>query len=190
MSPTSVTSFFIRNKWLLLAAFFFIGWKIFLVHLLWDQRQIPPVPDDSSVYISHIDATLNCSNFLSCPERAISLKTYAGVDHLTYRLFFGTIGKALNLDAVTTYQLSFYIGVFILLIARILFLLRLTEGDKKLTAFLVIILSLYNGSGSYHGFFWIVPSFFAVIFFALVLSTLFDVSSKHWRNRLTALVTL
>lgn len=172
--------FLTDNKWIILAAAFFILWKFFLIYSLWDDRHIPPGPDDSYIYILHIDSTLRCDNFLSCQERAFAFDTYGGFDHLSYRIFLGTIGKILGLDATATYHLSFYLGTLLLIPALIFFLLRLDSRAKGLVAFSLFTLALYNGSGSYHGFFWVVPSFFVFLIFLIILGILLDDTIQRW----------
>lgn len=169
------------NKWIILAAAFFIIWKFFLIHTLWQDRHIPPGPDDSYIYILHIDSTLRCPNLFSCNERAFSFDTYGGFDHLSYRLVFGTIGKVLGLDATQAYHLSFYLGIIPLIITLIFFLVRLDNRSKGLIAFSLFTLALYNGSGSYHGFYWVVPSFFALLLFFLLFGVLIDDSIRRWK---------
>lgn len=170
-----------ENRLILIAATFFVVWKFFLIGTLWDDRQIPPVPDDSYIYILHIDSTLRCPNLFSCDDRAFSFDTYASFDHLTYRLFLGTIGKILGLDAETTYHLGFYLGTVLLVPALLIFLKLLNGKDQRLTAFSIVILAFYNGAGSYHGFFWVVPSFFVLLFFLIILRVLLDDTYKHWK---------
>jgi hypothetical protein len=171
-----------ENRLILIAAVFFIAWKFFLIGTLWHDRQIPPVPDDSYTYIVHIDSSLRCASFFSCSDRIISFVSYAGFDHLTYRLFFGTIGKMFDWDAATAYHASFYLGILLLVPALIVFLKTLNgEHDKRLIAFSIFILALYNGAGSYHGFFWVVPSFFVLLFFLIILRILLDDTYRHWK---------
>ncbi|MFZ1627015.1 MAG: hypothetical protein WAT81_04395, partial [Candidatus Moraniibacteriota bacterium] len=187
---TALKIFVKNNAWILVAVFFFVAWKFFLISTLWEGRLTPPIPSDSSVYLLHIDATLNCSNLLSCPDRAISFNTYTGVDHLSYRLFLGIFGKIFGLDVVETYLFSFYIGTMLLAATLALFTSKLTGVDKKLAAFLIIILGLYNGSGSYHGFFWVVPSFFSFLLFILILSIILDAENQRWKIWLAILAPL
>ena len=74
---------------------------------------------------------------------------------------------------------SFYIGTLLLIPALIVFL-RTLNPNKNLLAFSLLFLALYNGAGSYHGFFWVVPSFFALLLFFLLFSV-FKGHYKHWK---------
>jgi hypothetical protein len=169
-----------QNKWIIVVSIFFIIWKFFLIGTLWNNRHIPPSPDDSYVYIQHIDSVLQCKSFIFCKDNPVNFDTYTGFDHLTYRLFFGTIGKLLELNAIETYHLGFYIGTILLLGSLLFFLKRLCNNNKNFIAFSLFILALYNGSGAYHGFFWVVPSFFSLAFFFFILGILFDHTLKQW----------
>jgi len=177
---------FFKENWVIVAAIaIFIVSKFFLIGILWENREIPPTPDDSYVYILHIDSTLRCPNLLSCNEQAFSFNTYAGFDHLTYRIFLGTLGKILHLDAFDIYRISFYIGTILFIPVILFFLNRLNrKREKTLIAFSIIILALYNGTGSYHGFFWVVPSFFVLLFFFVILGIILDDSVQHWKRAL------
>lgn len=182
--------YILSNKWVLIAFVFFVLWKFFLIHTLWEDRYIPPVPDDSYIYILHIDSSLRCNNLVSCSEKIISFKTYAGFDHLTYRVFLGSIGKLFHLNAPSAYHINFYIGTILLSLTLVFFLNILSAGNKPLVAFSLFTLALYNGSGSYHGFFWVVPSFFALMIFFLTLAILLDDKNKHWKISLSIIIPL
>lgn len=169
------------NAWVLIAVIFFIAWKFFLISTLWEDRAIPPGPDDSFVYILHIDSSLRCDNLVSCHERAFNFDTYGGFDHLVYRVFLGSIGKVLSLDAVNTYELSFFIGTLLLIGVLIFFLSRFKGATARSIAVSLGALALYNGAGSYHGFFWIVPSFFALLIFFCILGIFLDEKIQRWK---------
>lgn len=160
------------NAWLFIALGFFIVWKFFLVSLLWDDRQILPVPDDALVYAAHLDGTINCPNFFSCNDRAINMDVFSGYDHLSYRLIFGSIAKAFHWDVFETFHYSFYIGTILLGLALFFFCKKLHPQAPFLSAFTLFVFTLFNGSGAFHGFYWIVPSFLAFLFFILLAGIL------------------
>lgn len=170
-----------ENKWIISSFLFFIVFKFFLISTLWHDRSLPPTPDDSYIYIQHIDSVLSCKSLIFCEDNStVNFTTYAGFDHLTYRLFFGIIGKLFHFDSLETYHASFYIGTVLLAFSLLFFLKRL-NNDQKLIAFSFFILALYNGSGAYHGFFWVVPSFFSLIFVLIILGILLDDAFKNWK---------
>lgn len=179
-----------ENKWILIALLFFVLWKFFLIHTLWGERNIPPVPDDSYIYALHIDSSLRCENLISCNDKMFSFDTYAGLDHLTYRVLLGSFGKLFRIDALAAYHLGFYIGTVFLAIILSFFLHSLHRGNKPRIAFSLFILALYSGSGSYHGFYWVVPSFFVLMFFFLILGILLREDTPHWKTALCIIVPL
>jgi hypothetical protein len=157
--------------WVITALIFFVTWKFFLISTLWENRTLPPEPDDSLVYILHIDSSLRCPDLLSCPDQAFSFDTYAGFDHLSYRVFLGLLGRIFSLDAIEAYFFGFYIGTVALAFVLVLFLKQLTNSIP-ITATSLASLALYNGTGSYHGFFWVVPSFFSLLLAYALLAIL------------------
>ena len=175
------------NRWIILASIFFVVWKFALISILWNGRVIPPSPDDSFIYILHIDSVIKCNSLVSCDNSLFTFNNYSGFEHLSYRLFFGVIGKIFSLSAETVYYLSFFIGTVLLVPVLILFLHSI-NSDKRLIAISLFVLALYNGSGSYHGFFWVVPSFFAFLSFLLILSIILDESVRHWKLILLFLI--
>lgn len=187
-----VKAFLKDNAWVLIAVFFFIAWKFFLISTLWEDRIIPPVPDDSYVYILHLDGTINCPNLFSCADRAINFSTYAGFDHLTYRILIGVPAKIIGLNPVEAYEFGFYLGTAGLLFALLFFLRSLALGiqSKGFFAFSLFILALYNGAGSFHGFYWVVPSYFAFISFIVTLSLFLRADQKCWQGWLALSVPL
>lgn len=186
---SNLKNFLVKNKWIILSALFFIILKFYLIGVLWHGRDIPPEADDAYIYISHIASVENCPSFLFCSEAPYSIHNYSFFEHLTYRLFFGTIGKITHLSPAEIFHLSFYIGV-ILLLPSLIFLLKSLGLDSKSTAFALFFLALYNGSAYYQGFWWIVPTFFATIIFFFILGITFNNKISHWKLKLFLLSLL
>ena len=182
----NTVKFIKKNKLLILVALFFIIWKFFLVYTLWHGRVIAPEPDDSFVYIAHINSVIKCPSLLFC-ESPYSLHRFAGWEHLSYRLFFGSLGKLFHWTGSQTYHYSFYIGIVLLLPTLIYFIKKLTKNNQPLSALILFFLALYNGNGSYHGFFWIVPSFFSVLLFFLIFGIILDNKNRSWKYILPVL---
>lgn len=186
----SIKAWLKKHQWLIVAGLFFVIFKFTLVTVLWHGRIVPPSPDDSSVYLLHLDSVLDCPVLFGCADSPVNFGTYAGVDHLVYRVGLGWPGRLLGWDALETYRCGFYIGTVLLALALIFFLSKLNDGKQRLTAYSLFILALYNGAGSYHGFFWVVPSFFALLFFFLILGIFFDRQIRRWPLYLALLVPL
>jgi hypothetical protein len=164
-----ILDFIKQNKWIILASIVFIAWKFLLITVLWHDRTIPPEPDDSFIYIAHIETVRSCSSFVFCPNSAYRLDTTSGVEHLSYRFIFGSLAKILHLNSFQVFHLSFYIGT-LLMVPVLIYFLKFINQDKKIIAFSMLFLTLFNGSGSYHGFFWVVPSFFSFLLFLLIFA--------------------
>jgi len=167
----------------LLVSSFFVGWKFFLISILFNNEWVRG--GDALIYISHIDSINKCSYVVFCKQFLLSLDHYFGFEHLSYRLFFGFIGHLLKLDSQAVFHLSFYVGILILVPALIIFLKNI-ETDKRLTAFLLFFLALYNGSG-YHGFWCVVPSFFATLLIFIIFAIILG-NYKHWKIILLVLI--
>lgn len=178
-----IIAFIKENKWIILVSLFFIGWKFFLVSVFFNNEFSRS--EEALIYTGYIDSTNQCSLVVFCKEFLLSFANYAGFAHLSYRLFFGFIGHLLKMKSFDVFHLSFYIGIIALVPALIMFLKNI-EKNKKLIAFLLFFLALYNGGGS-HGFWWVVPDFFAsllaFIAFAIILG-----NYKHWKILLAILV--
>jgi len=177
--------FAIRNKWIIIASTFFIIWKFFLIGILWNDRLSPPEPDDSYIYSGYINSVKECPVFL-CNYPYISFKSYTGFTYLSYRIFFGSIAKIFNINPVALFHFSFYLGIIILLPTLLYFLHALTK-NKQLIGLSLFFLALYNGSGAYHGFFWVVPSFFFVALFLVIISLVIR-GHKYWKAALLIII--
>ena len=158
-----------ENKWLIAAILFFIIWKFFLIHILWQDRSLAPEPDDSYNYISQIATVVNCPNFQLCTFPEISMHNSSGYVYLSYRLFFGYLAKVFNTSPQDIYHLSFYVGTLFLAFSLVPFL-KIFTHNTTLIAWSIFFLSFYHGLGETHGFFWVVPSFFSLLLFFLLAS--------------------
>lgn len=181
-----IIAFIKKNKWIILVSLFFIGWKFFLIHVFFSQNEFSK-DGETITYITHIDSINQCSYLVFCKGFLTSFANYFGFEHLSYRLFFGAIGHLLKIDSIEVFHLSFYIGILILLPALIFFLKNI-ETDKKLIAFLLFFLALYNGGGS-HGFWWVVPDFFALLV-GLIVFTIILGKYKNWKMWIIILIPI
>lgn len=174
---SKILSFVKVNKLPILALLFFIIFKFLLIYTLWHNRILPPEPDDSLIYIANIESVRKCPTFLFCPEYGFTLNNDSGFEHLSYRILWGTVAKLFSLSSQEVFLLSFYLGAVILAITIYRLLSQLTK-NKTLIAFSIFMLALYNGAGGYHGFFWVVPSFFALLFFLLIFAYIINDNKK------------
>ena len=177
-----------KYRWTIGACLFFIILKISTAFLLWDGRLIPPVPTDSFIYIGHIASVAQCPTLFFCQD-SYSLQSFKGLEHFTYRVILGMLHLITGLSALSVYKLTFFIGPFLLLFSIYIFLRNFTKNDKEL-AILIIFLALFTGGGGYHGFYWVVPSYFAFIFFLLLYSVLLNDQERRPFLKITLYVVL
>lgn len=163
-----------ENSWVFAAVIFFIVWKFFLISILWQDRLIPPEPDDTLTYVTQIESVFKCDNFLFCSDSRVTLGDSSGFVYLSYRLFWGTLEKILGISPEKMLLWSFYIGTLFIPLVFIPFL-KIFSNKRSLIALSVFFLTFYHGLGETHGFFWVVPSFFsALLFFVIAVLMLKD----------------
>ncbi|MDD3607707.1 MAG: hypothetical protein PHQ20_02830 [Candidatus Moranbacteria bacterium] len=175
---SGIVKFVKNNKWIIISSIFFLAWKFFLVGILWQNRALPPEPDDSLIYTGFIKSVKDCT-YLICEYPFISMKNYVGFLYLPYRLFLGITAKIYDVDPINMFHYSFYIGYVILVAVLISFLSTLTK-NKRLIGLSLFFLALYNGSGLFHGFFWVAPAFFAVVVFLGIFSIILNPDIKRF----------
>jgi hypothetical protein len=175
-----------KSRWIILAAFFFIFLKFLFLNIQFDNGLEAGRFGDIPTYIHHIETVRGCHLAIWCKEFLLSFQGYGGFEHLTYRLFWGSLAHILALDATVMFVLSFYLGT-LMAIPVLIFLLHRLHPDKNLIAFSLFFLALFNGAGSYHGFFWIVPSFFSLLFFLAIFSVVIG-EYAAWKKALFLLI--
>lgn len=160
----------VHQRLQLLVVFFALGifvmLRFFIIYILWDGRQIPPEPDDSFTYISAAQTIFEQGNIV---PHTISLPRTSSerVKAIPYSVLLTAVGHVTDVSITTLYHIFFYVGI--LIIAPLLFIfLRYCTGNDFFAALLLVALSLFSGDGGYHGFFWVVPSFFGLIGFFLL----------------------
>jgi len=163
----------------------FIIYKLFLVFIMWSGRNVPPEPDDSYSYISEIKKVAFSKEIF--PDY---LGSHRGSSNYTKYLPF-TLGisivswlTGLNIDFL--YFFNFIFGTIILAFA-INFFLKSIISDKILYILSFLMFVLYNGNGAYHGFYWVVPTFYSFLLFLLILGMVFK---KQTNYLILALLTM
>src|SRR3972149_10823794 len=147
---------------LILGFLIFVSYRYVFNFLLFYKRDVPPEPDDSYFYLA------NAAN-------ALKPDTFESFRLLPFSLWVKFISFFTKLNLESAYELNFYIGPIVMFVALAYFLRRL-EANKRIRLFLIFIITLYSGTGSYHGFYWVVPSFYQLALFFVVLS--FVISQK------------
>lgn len=175
-----------NNKWTILASIFFVAWSFFLINTLWHNRLSPPEPDDSYIYITHIESVKKCPSLFFCKNPIYSLNGFGFYSHFTYRAFFGYLALLLNITSFQVYHLSFYIGSVFLLVTFII-LLKSLDASDKLTAISLLFLVSNGGGGSIHNFSWVIPQLFSLMLFLLLISIILK-SQKKWKFMIPLLI--
>jgi hypothetical protein len=160
-----------QRRWLAAAVLFFLAWKFFLTGILWHGRSIPPEPDDAYIYIGHIYAVTRCPWIACADNSAVSLLNTTGYNYLSYRVVLGWLSWILSIAPATMFHVSFYAGA-VLLVPVLVFLFRRILASPAATPFVLAVTGLFHGGG-YHGFFWVVPSFFSLLLFFAIVGLLF-----------------
>lgn len=161
-----------RYRWLLVAACGFVLWKWYLVATMWRGRTLPPEPDDSLFYVGHIYSVLRCPTVF-CDYADISLSRASGYAYLTFRLLWGLVGKVIELSPMALFELNFYVGM-ILLAGVLVYLVTQLTPHRSLQVLSLLFFGLFFGGGVYHGFFWVVPSFYALLLALLLVALILD----------------
>jgi len=147
-----------KNYDLIFGFLFFIFYRFFFTWLLWHGRGVPPEPDDSYFYLSAAKNFPNVQNF-------------EDFRLIPFSLFLKIVSFFSNGNFERAYEINFYIGSILMFIAIAYFMSKL-EINKKFRLAVFLVLTLYSGSGAYHGFYWVVPSFYQLAMFFIMLAFL------------------
>jgi hypothetical protein len=158
---------FLINKALPIgSATFFLIVKLFFNFLLWHGRLLLPNPGDAFGYTRWI--------------RLISESKYVLVSGYTaYSFILGNIAKVFSLSPDVAFQLSFWLGIPLLTIILWKLFKALKFGPLE-TALCFVLLAFYTGNGAFHGFYWVVPTFFCVALFFYLFATLISQEKTNW----------
>lgn len=151
---------------LVLGATFFLVYRYFFTWLLWYKRSVPPEPDDSYFYLA------SAHNFLS-PS------TFEEFRLLPFSIWLNVISFFTNFNLEKAYEINFYIGPLIMF-ASAYYFLKTLESNRKIRLLLISILALYSGNGAYHGFYWVVPSFYQLALFFVILAILINRKKENF----------
>lgn len=155
---------------------FFIGYRFFIANELWKGRDLPPEPDDSFTYISA--ARDIETQGTAIPDTVAIPKTSSErAKSLPYSILLVALSKTTGLSVEDVYQVTFYLGSVIAAFVFFVFLRYLFRDDLKASLGLATV-TLFTGHGGYHGFFWVVPSFFSLLSLTFLLYILLAPSRR------------
>jgi len=151
-----------------IAAFlFFLSVQWYGIYFMMYNHPGPLGIDDALAYIANIEFRIAPpAEYVLIPDR----------DQVLFSVAYGNLARMLGISATAMFHANFYIGLFLMGLVLLLFL-RKTDPSPFFVATALCIFAFYEGKGTYHGFFWVVPSFYAIMFFLISATTLFY--SKH-----------
>lgn len=176
---------------IIILLFLIINWLA--TFFSWQNRLLPPEPDDSGVFLSLINSYRQYGNIFSPAikvfNRAWIWDETGGVDksnYFSWAFFWGNIAKLLPLPKEQILHISFYFGIVLFLIA-ILYFFR----DEKIQfkTILVLVLTFFTGDGAYHGLFWPTPSLYSVALYLIILKIIIN-QNKYWFVKLFFLLPI
>jgi len=164
--------FFSKHWQIILASTAFLAYQLYINFTIWDRTgNIPPGFGDSLGYIFGIEKVAKYHNlFPQIPYFGNYKLQPAHFSYFGYNLIFGFLGIILNTSGYNIFFYSFIFGKLVLLISCILLLKSLLPDSKTVVAFVLLSLGLFVGDGSIHGFFWVVPSFWMLVLFFLLIT--------------------
>jgi len=166
----------------------FIGNQFYSVYFRWYNHPGPVGSGDSDSYISRI-AYFKNHNFSPRPKLFSTTNSYYESNPKNNVKFFydfhglsslfvlGKLASVMNISAERMLYYNFYIGIFI---AGLIILSLLKQfGTYPLNVIVgLLVFMFYTGNGYYHGFFWVVPSFYCVLLWLLAIWVFFF--SNRW----------
>lgn len=154
------------------AILFFVLFRSYVVSILWNGRVTPPEPDDSLGYLARVRILGDKGSFFFDLKYISSWNKNDQLAFLPWNTGIAIVSQFNSFYYVNVYEANFYFGLIVLSLVT-LNLLKVLERDKLFWIVAISFLALYNGSGEYHGFFWVVPSFYSVVWTFLLISLIF-----------------
>lgn len=142
---------------------FFLLYRLFFTWLLWHGRNVPPEPDDSYYYLTSAKHFLN-------------IKTFEEFRLLPFSLWLNFLSLFVHTNLEIAYKINFYIGPVVMFTAVYYFFSKL-ENSRLIRLLLIMVIALYSGSGNYHGFYWVVESFYQFALFITIFAILVNKNS-------------
>jgi len=149
----------LKNHYDLIFGFlFFFSYRIFFTWLLWHGRTVPPEPDDSYYYLARAKHIFNVNSF-------------EDFRLLPFSLWLNFLSVFVHSNLEIAYKINFYIGPVAMFAALYHFISKL-ENSRRIRLLLLMVIALYSGSGDYHGFYWVVGSYYQLALFFIILAFL------------------
>ena len=169
---------------LLGATIIFIVYKFIFVVALWNGRNIPPSPDDTYLYLSFVEQFASYGFNQDIPAyyyqpNDVKITYFPWVAGITLikQIFGFTVEKA--------FYSNFYLGTILLALVLVYFFTKF--AGRFFAAFGLLILMLYHGGGAWHGFFWVVPSFY--LFMLTLLIWALVIEENNWSSYILVFIS-
>lgn len=150
-------------------ALMFLSYQLYLSWALWQRTgNIPPGFDDSYSYIFDIGKVVEYQRLLpptTYPPR------YSHLKDLSYNYLMASMTSLSGSGPERVYRLSFFAGKVVLLLV-VLRLLMAMEKDSLVLAGMLAALAPFSGTPEFHGFYWVVPSFWLLCLFFFWMAVL------------------
>lgn len=159
-------------RWLfVIGLLFFLTVQWYGVWYMWYGHPGPVGLDDAGWYMSPIEFFREFPFIRTGGAELTSSPIYI-VNKITYPLFFGWLALLLGISAETMFYWNFSIGLG--LMGYVLYsLFRRIDPSPWFVLPAFVLLAFYEGTGRYHGFSWVVPSFYAIALFLSGIIALF-----------------
>jgi len=168
---------------------FFMLCQFYSIYFRTFNRSGPLGIDDCFFYISRIAYFMEFDLLDSAEtmKKPFIKNVYNNFNGLTFYYIYGKLASLIKIDATTMFHLNFYIGISLLALLLWGFFSTSTAPYFTISAGFILF-AMFNGAGSYHGTFWIVPSFYAMCLWLLCVFVLFK--SKMWEWVIPILIPL
>ena len=153
------------------ALLFFLTAQWYGIYFMWYNHPGPLGLEDSAGYMSRIAFFREYPFFDAARELLPSHPPYS-VNEIAHPYLYGLLARLAGIPAETMFHWNFYVGL--LLMGVVLFVLfRKIDASSIFVVPALLLFAFYEGEGSYHGFSWVVPSFYAILLFLISFIALF-----------------
>lgn len=154
---------------------FFLLVQCYSVFFMWYNHPGPLGLDDASWYISPITFFKENPLFF-INGHPIPDEPCFNINKILHPYIFGVLAQTLGISGEKMFEYNFYIGITLMGIVLFTLFRKIDSSQLFLTTALTLF-AFYTGNGYYHGFFWVVPSFYAILLFLVLIIILFY--SRH-----------
>ncbi|WP_205632832.1 hypothetical protein [Chlorobaculum limnaeum] len=130
---------------------------------MWYEHPGPVGLDDAGWYMSNIEYFREFP-FITRGSTELTSPPIYNINKISHPLLFGWLAFVFGTSAETMYHINFYVGI-VLMGFVLVALFRRIDASPWFVLSAFVLFAFYEGKGSYHGFSWVVPSFYAIALF-------------------------